>query len=292
MKLDLHRLRHAITVAETRSFSRAAELLAITQPALSRSIATLEDDLGLRLFDRDRSGVFITQAGANLLAGAKPLLTQAHMLEQTMRQLHHAQTGVIHFGMSPMVASLYLSDLFLALNKTRHDLILRPLVRKTEGLLTALSQGEIESFFMAYPHPPQRENIVANALGPVPIGLFARAGHPLASSHTRPCDSLDSFPLAASVPELPNPTGGLPLATSIVCDNYALMKELILASDTISLMSPLLLRDELRRGEVVRLNMPLLDQAAVELFSIRLSARTISKTTKLIQDVLLENRER
>jgi phosphomannomutase len=63
--MTLVQLKHLITLAETGSFSRSAEALFLTQPALSRSIRALEDDLGLRLFDRSTRHVSLTAEGEN-----------------------------------------------------------------------------------------------------------------------------------------------------------------------------------------------------------------------------------
>lgn len=74
MNLDLRRLRYFVTLAEELSFVRAAALLHMTQPALSRQVRALEHDLGTVLFDRDRRGTSLTPAGQQLLEDAIPLL--------------------------------------------------------------------------------------------------------------------------------------------------------------------------------------------------------------------------
>jgi len=116
----------------------------------------------------------------------------------------------------------------------------------------------------------------------VPIGIFARAGHPLLQRESLSPDDLRHFPFAASVAEFPQKSGGPPIVTSIVCDNYFLMKELILTSDTICLMSPLLLREELRTGKAVRLNINLVDHISFDLCSLRVANRSVSPSAGLL----------
>jgi DNA-binding transcriptional LysR family regulator len=85
MDLDLRRLRYFVTVAGELSFVRAANLLHMTQPALSRQVSALEHDLGSRLFDRDRRGTSLTPAGRQLLEDAVPLLAASAALERRAR---------------------------------------------------------------------------------------------------------------------------------------------------------------------------------------------------------------
>jgi DNA-binding transcriptional LysR family regulator len=288
MKLDLHRLRHVVTVAELRSFSRAAEALAITQPALSRSIASLEEDLGLRIFDRGRAGVFITQAGVELVAGAEKLLGQAQALEQNALQSRDAGFGVIKFGMAPLVASIYLPRLLARLAEAYPSLILRPTVRKGEELLNLLPAGELELCFIASNYLTALDQIGTDVISTIPIALFARAEHPLLRKSDASVDDLRDYPFAASVAEFPGRLGAPPLVTSIVCDNYFLMRELMLASNTVCLMSPLLLREELQSGRVKPLDIKLIDQVSFDLCTIRLLSRTASPSARLVLDQLIQ----
>jgi DNA-binding transcriptional LysR family regulator len=77
MDLDLRKLRYFLAVADRLHFGRAAEQLHIAQPALSRQIRALEQDLGASLFVRNRHGVALTDAGRQLLADSAPLLASA-----------------------------------------------------------------------------------------------------------------------------------------------------------------------------------------------------------------------
>jgi DNA-binding transcriptional LysR family regulator len=79
-QLKLRQLTYFIVVAEELSFRRAAERLFITQPPLSRQIKLLEDTLGATLFDRDRQGVRLTEAGHSFLADARALLRESEQV--------------------------------------------------------------------------------------------------------------------------------------------------------------------------------------------------------------------
>ncbi len=99
--MDLKRIHYALALARELNFVRAAERLHLSQPALSRSIQTLEDELGLQLFDRDNRNVSVTRAGKVFLEQARRLAGQLHSLEQEMTLLRNGEIGEVVFGTGP-----------------------------------------------------------------------------------------------------------------------------------------------------------------------------------------------
>jgi DNA-binding transcriptional LysR family regulator len=79
--IELRLLQSFVAVAETEHVGRAAERLHISQSPLSRQIRQLEDDLGLRLFDRERQRIRLTESGRWLLSEARELLGRAQRME-------------------------------------------------------------------------------------------------------------------------------------------------------------------------------------------------------------------
>jgi DNA-binding transcriptional LysR family regulator len=89
MDLDLRKLRYFVAVADNLHFGRAADELHIAQPALSRQIRALEQDLGTPLLTRDSHGVMLTDAGRQLLTDAGPLLASAHAVRRRVTVAAH-----------------------------------------------------------------------------------------------------------------------------------------------------------------------------------------------------------
>jgi DNA-binding transcriptional LysR family regulator len=94
--MQLHQIRHFIAVAEAGSFTRGAERVSVSQPALSASIAKLESEFGVRLFERNRRRVLLTAAGQRLLEASRNALQIFHVVKSELKanNLHHLRIAV------------------------------------------------------------------------------------------------------------------------------------------------------------------------------------------------------
>ena len=98
MDLDLRKVRYFVAVAEEENFGRAAEALHIAQPVLSRQIRALEQDLKVRLFERDTRGTQLTAAGRALLEDARTLLPAAAAAQRRARDAAGQRTFTVGFA--------------------------------------------------------------------------------------------------------------------------------------------------------------------------------------------------
>lgn len=98
--MELRHLRYFIAVAEELNFTRAAKRLYIAQPPLSRQIQQLEEETGIRLFERNRGKVFLTDAGRVFLGEAKEVIAQAAHALDSARRAQEGKTGIIRVGIA------------------------------------------------------------------------------------------------------------------------------------------------------------------------------------------------
>src|SRR5262245_12826277 len=113
--MDLRKLRHAVVLSEELNFARAARALHLTQPALSRSIRMLEDELNTRLFDRDRRSVRTTIVGRQVVQRARELLQGARNLQQEVRLMLDLELGDVRLGTGPLPGASLLTPALVAL---------------------------------------------------------------------------------------------------------------------------------------------------------------------------------
>jgi len=179
--LDLKHLRTFIAVAEELSFRKAAERLNLTQPPVSLQIRNLEDELGVKLFDRGgRRKIQLTAAGRILLEGARETLRMAERTAENVILYSQGSSGHLRIGHSddflhgllPRTLARYHND-FPAV---RVSLTARPSARVTEQLLA----GELDLGFVCLPIPRLDTSIVMQPLPSTPIVAVVAATHPLA----------------------------------------------------------------------------------------------------------------
>lgn len=92
--MDIRSLRYFVEVVQLNGFSRAAERLFVTQPAISRSIQKLEQELGYTLLVRENDGVRLTDEGEILLSHAKQILKQFNSMNKALKEKEGPLSGI------------------------------------------------------------------------------------------------------------------------------------------------------------------------------------------------------
>ncbi|GEN52707.1 LysR family transcriptional regulator [Halobacillus faecis] len=135
----LQKLNAFIEVAKQRSFTKAAEALYISQPALSKQMRKLEEELGFSLFNRASYGVELTEKGKGMVEELTPLFGRIH---QTVKQ-YQSHEDHIRFGSTPVLTSYYLPKYYDKL--VRGNLHVTAIKDDSKDLLPLLEKGEIDA---------------------------------------------------------------------------------------------------------------------------------------------------
>src|SRR6266568_4474537 len=151
--MDLSQLRTIIHVAELGSLTKAADRMRIAQPALSRQMRLLEEELGIRLFVRHGRGMVITEQGRDVLAHAVRIMAELDEIRARTSDAEAPLTGQIAIGMPPTVADIISVPLVAAFGKAHPNVVLRLVSAYTGYLLDWLHRGEIDLAILYDPRP-------------------------------------------------------------------------------------------------------------------------------------------
>lgn len=175
-------MRYVLAVAETKSFTRAAERCLVVQSALSHQIARLERELGARLFDRTSRRVWLTSAGEAFLPAARQCLDAAERAIADVAAAVGEVRGRLAIGVIPTVAAV---DLPATLRRFRDRF---PLVRvelrmgPSETLTEQIRQGGLDVAFLGLAATAKPAGVRAHELARDQLVAVLAQGHPLASN--------------------------------------------------------------------------------------------------------------
>lgn len=138
------RLKVFYTVAKRLSFTKAAEELFISQPAVTKHIHELEQQLGMALFERIGNKIKITHAGSILLQYADEIFSSYRSLEYDINQLKHAQGGLLPIGASTTIAQYLIPSVLAKFNQRYTDIKTSLISGNTEQIEQALLEKHIQ----------------------------------------------------------------------------------------------------------------------------------------------------
>lgn len=261
--LDLRLLHQALILARHRNFARAAEALHLTQPALSRSIASLEAALGERLFDRTRQGVEATAFGRMLLARAQPLVDDAAELERDFRLLRSLQIGELRVGAGPYAAELSVGRAAGRLMGHHPTLRVEVVSSDLRSLVDELLQRKVDLAVIELSLVEAETAIATEGLPEHAVTFYCRSGHPLAQQTATSLDEVLAYPYVGSrLPARVNPdflqlarVGRIDADTGdylppVMVASIQLAKQVVLQSDGVGAAPLALLADEIGAGQL------------------------------------------
>ena len=136
--MNIQQLEYILAVDTYRHFAKAAEHCRVTQPTLSMMIQKLEDELGIKLFDRNLQPVRPTPAGRKVIEQARNVLYQASLIKDIVNEEEQSLKGTFRLAVLPTIAPYLLPRFFQQLSEKHTDLDIRMLEMKTAPTMAAL----------------------------------------------------------------------------------------------------------------------------------------------------------
>lgn len=172
-EVNSRRLGHLIALAEEGSFARAAERVHLSQPALSRSIQALEEEVGMKLFDRAARGVAMTAAGRLLVERARRVLFETRCLFRDVELLKAHELGEVRIGLGPYAAVVLLPDLLVEFARRFPKIKVSIELGEGDGLLAKLRGEQIDFLVTDRRVPPVTPDVTLQRLPRHEGGWFA-----------------------------------------------------------------------------------------------------------------------
>jgi len=196
---ELRLVRHALALARYRNYARAAEALHLTQPSLSRSIAALENELGVRLFDRSKNGVSPTAYGELLLQRGAALMESEAELRREIQLLAGLESGTLRVGAGPFPAEISVGAAVARLLSKHPRLKVEVLCSDPDEITRRVLAGQFDA---GIGNPQAVAETPRLRFEPLPrhrAYLACRPGHPLAARGGLRLDDILAYPLATSI---------------------------------------------------------------------------------------------
>jgi LysR family transcriptional regulator, hydrogen peroxide-inducible genes activator len=147
--LSIRQLQYVVAVADTLGFHKAASRCHVSQPTLSAQVQQVESVLDVKLFERSRRGVILTQAGSDIVARARRILVDVDDLLVAATRLHDPFVGTFRVGVIPTVAPYLLPEVMPKVKKKYPHMTLVFREEKTADIVHELSGGAIDAGILA-----------------------------------------------------------------------------------------------------------------------------------------------
>jgi DNA-binding transcriptional LysR family regulator len=191
--MELDNLKAFLIVAETGSFSRAAEKLFLTQPAISKRISSLESELDTRLFDRIGHRINLTEAGKSLLPRAQRILIEVEDSRRAVANLTGSVSGPLSIGTSHHIGLHRLPPVLREFTQVYPQVHLNIEFMDSEAACNSVLHGELELGIVTLP----LENDPSLRLLPIwhdPLAIVVAPGHPLSKKKKIEARQLSEYP--------------------------------------------------------------------------------------------------
>ena len=183
--MTLTELRYVVALAQERHFGRAAQKCFVTQPTLSLALAKLEDELGVRLFERNKNEVLVTPMGEAIVEQARRVLDEAGKITSLAKGSQDQLAGALRLGIIPTIGPYLLPELVPILRVRAPNMPLVIEENFTASLVPMLRDGEIDVAIVALPFSVA--GVRTRTLYEEPFSVVVPEGHGWArKKHVRP----------------------------------------------------------------------------------------------------------
>ena len=281
------RLQVFFAVAKHGSFTRAADSLFMTQPAVTFQIKQLEEHFNCRLFDRQHPKIALTPAGELVFEFAEKILALSDEMEGRVAELTGQMGGTLDIGASTTLGEFILPGILSQFNELFPQVHLRMVVGNSDQIQNSVLEGSLDIGLIDC--PVQTRNFLTETVGTESLAVVCAKSYPLAGMASIKAEELPEYEYVSREPgsgtrdcvESYLKANGMTsdqLKTVMELGSPEALKNVVQTGLGFALMSPFVVRKEIERGELVAvvLDPPIVRQFQMIMPKERFRSRTIS----------------
>ena len=279
---DIHMIK---VVTEVGSINKAAEILNVSQPTLSKKISRLEKKVGVDLFNRDSVGMVPTEAANFLIKEGDGLRTQLKVIERQLELMSDMVGGTVRVGVGPIIEQHTLPRVLLDFADKDYQFKISVVTMAADALLDQLKKSNIDIAVGPFVDEDIPDDIVAPLKTSEKIVAAVRKGHEAANKKNVFLTDIANYKVIT--PNIPASLGGqvmkyleeTPLEPNIICESYSMAKTIVLNTDYATAGPESLFHHEFASGELVKLEFP---------YDVRWQSRCLVKPETLLMPIVKE----
>ncbi|HEY9217217.1 MAG TPA: LysR family transcriptional regulator [Phenylobacterium sp.] len=257
--MDIRRLQQVLAIRKHGSFSKAADALGVSQPNLSKSVARLEDELKVKIFDRTAKGSALTPIGELIVERADAVIAETRDLARDAALLAGGETGIVRIGCTTSLTMPLVTPLVQAAVKKHPGLRVHAEVAASARLLPLLEARELDLVFTGQPPAdPTGSAYVVECILETSAVFVASPAHPLAEERSISIERLAEFrcggsqsPGSSNARLLGFESDNLGMYTA---SHYEILLPLVLSGDAVLLAPAFVVQAYLEGGQMVVLD--------------------------------------
>lgn len=291
--MDLYKVGHLIALAEHGTVSKAARAANLSQPAFSRSLQSLANELGVPLTERVGRRLVLTEYGRLVVERGRRVLFEHSEARRALRELAEGQAGQLAIGCAATAAATILPEFLREVAREHPRVRVHVELGTTTQLLELLRTEKVDVVigdgYAMLAHP----GLDVERLPDGYAAMYVRAGHPILHEARFDASTIMRWPVASSPPSVAGSTMMVSAIgaemhpqrlVTITCENLVLLRELALGTDAILVASRVAVEDDLRSGTLVELPLANREQVRTMMSVARLEGRSVTPLLGLLYD--------
>ncbi|ARU56817.1 LysR family transcriptional regulator [Oleiphilus messinensis] len=259
--LDSTDINMVQVISEVGSISKAAEMLNMSQPTLSKRLARLESSLGLSLFHRYNGGMLPLHAANFIMENGIQVQSKLNSIHRHLKMLSNLEEGTLNIGVGPIIEQIYFPKVLLDFTEETSNVRITLTTDSGERLLQLIQEGSIDVGIGPFRKSDIPEDLISRSVQSANIILVCRSGHPvlddIKGNGVVSLLDLSKYPnIGPSTPDSYKehlPEEFKKFRPLITCENYMSSKSIVSCSDYITGGPEILFEKEIRNGSLVKI---------------------------------------